>query len=219
MGCCVKKDFKCAIFDLDGTILDSTMIWEEVDRDFLEKRGIPLTQEFKDEIKIHNFETGSEYVVRKYGLSETPKQVRDEWFGMVKNLYDNEVVLKSHAKEYLQLLKSRGVILAVATASDSLLFENCLKRNGIYDFFHSFTQASEVQRGKKFPDIYLRAAEKSCVEAADCVVFEDVLPAVRAAVSGGFYTVAVADRASMEDWDEMRLESNYFLYDYMEIMT
>lgn len=84
--------------------------------------------------------------------------------------------------------------MAVATASREAYFVPALKNNGIYDCFEAFTSLAEVERGKGYPDIYWRAAEKIGTAPAGCVVFEDILAGVRGAKAGGFYTVAVYDR-------------------------
>ncbi|MDO5382994.1 MAG: HAD family phosphatase [Eubacteriales bacterium] len=214
----MKKDFSCAIFDLDGTLLNSCHVWEEIDREFLRKRNIPITEEFEREIKLHTFETGSVYVVEKYGLNETPQQVMKEWYDMAIVEYANTIDLKPNAAKYLRQLKNNGIKLSVATSADKVLFEPCLKRNGIYELFDCFTQTSEVKRGKRFPDVYLKAAEKCGCDVDECVVFEDILSAVKSSKSGGFYTVAVYDDISKKDWNKIMQVSDYYVYDYGDIM-
>ena len=152
--------FQCAIFDLDGTLINSTGVWEQVDVEFLGKRGIEVPPDFVKAIKTHNFVTGSEYVAKRFGLSESPEKIAAEWFEMAADAYANDIILKDGAREFLLKLKQMGYSLAVATASDRALYEPCLKRNGIYDLFDSFTQSDEVKRGKGFPDVYELAADK-----------------------------------------------------------
>ncbi|MGN0316595.1 MAG: HAD family hydrolase [Lachnospira sp.] len=212
------NNYKCAIFDLDGTLLHSTGIWKKIDIDFMGKRNIPVTPEFEKEIKLHNFESGAEYVVREYGLNETPKQVMKEWFDMAIDAYANEITIKVNVKEYLHFLKEKGYKLAVATASDEILFKPCLERNGIYDMFDSFTQAKEVERGKNFPDIYYMAAKKTGVKPEECIVFEDVLGAVKAAKTGNFFVVGVADVSSSDDEELIKNHCDIFINDYKELM-
>lgn len=211
--------FKCAIFDLDGTLLDSTKVWEQVDIDFMKNHGLEITDEFVQEIKSHNFETGSVYVVEKYNLKETPKEVMDEWFEMAKDGYANHIGLKPGVHEFLEYLKENLIKMVVATSSDRCLYEDCLKRNGIYDYFEDFTQTNEVQRGKKFPDVYLRAADKAGFKPCECVVFEDIYTAISAAKQGGFYTVAMCDESSDDDKDSIIKISDIFIEDYKSLMN
>ncbi len=209
--------YKCCIFDLDGTLIDSTGVWHKVDIDFLEKRGIAIPDDFIEEIKIHTFESGAKYVVERFGLDENPKEIISEWFDMAVFAYDNEIKLKDGVKELLEFIKQQGLKIALATSSDRKLFEKCLKRNGIYDFFDSFTQTSEVARGKSFPDVYECAALKCGVKKEDCIVFEDVLAAVKGAKKGGFFTVAVQDKASAQDEVQIKEAADLYIKNYSEL--
>lgn len=210
--------FDCAIFDLDGTLLASTDIWAKIDVDFLGSRGIEVPQDFTEAIKAHNFKTGSVYVAERFGLDEKPEDIANEWFEMAKDAYAKHIVLKKHAGEFLTLLKAKGCKLAVATSSDRVLYEPCLKRNGVYSLFDCFTQTDEVARGKGFPDVYELAAAKcnTCVQR--CVVFEDILKGVEGAAEGGFFTVGVYDEASAADRCKIEQLSNIFIEDYAQLM-
>lgn len=211
------KKYKCCIFDLDGTLIDSTSVWHQVDIDFLEKRGISILEDFVNEIKIHTFESGAKYVVERFGLDEKPEDIMKEWFDMAVYAYDNEIELKDGVRELLQFIKQQGLQIALATSSDRKLFEKCLKRNAIYDFFDSFTQTNEVARGKSFPDVYECAASKCGVKKEECIVFEDVLAAVKGAKKGGFFTVAVQDKASVKDEAEIKRAADIYIKNYSEL--
>ncbi len=212
------EKFQCAIFDLDGTLLNSTGVWAQIDIDFLGSRGIDVPKDFLETIKVHNFKSGSEYVVKRFNLNEKPEDIAKEWYNMAVAEYSDHIGLKHNAKEFLHMLKSMGIKLAVATSSDRSLYEPCLKRNGVYGLFDNFTQTDEVERGKGFPDVYYRAAEKCNINPKHCIVFEDILRAVEAAVAGGFYTVGVADKSSAEDEEKIRSCCNLFIEDYGQIM-
>lgn len=212
------NEFQCAIFDLDGTILDSTGIWERVDQEFLGRRGIPVPQDYMQSMKLHNFESGALYTMERFGLSEKPEDIVKEWFQMAIEEYTYHIQMKPYAKTVLEKLKDRGMKLAVATSSDRTLYTPCLKRNEIYDLFDCFVQTSDVERGKEFSDVYEEAARRCGISVDRCIVFEDILGAVKAAKSGGFYTVAVADEASLNERNEINAVCDVFLHDYGAIM-
>lgn len=209
---------RCIIFDLDGTILDSTQVWAKVDMDFLGRRGIPVSKEYMQEIKTHTFESGSVYTKGKYNLPESTEEIMKEWYDAALEAYTDKVVLKPFAKDFIEQMHNKGFKIVSATSSDRALFEPCLRRNGIYDFFDAFTQTNEVPRGKKFPDVYIKAAEKAGCKVEECIVFEDVLSAAQGAKSGGFTVVAVYDEASADDWQDICRVADYNIKNYSELM-
>lgn len=193
------KDFKGAIFDLDGTLLDSMHVWEDIDVAFLRRRGFEAPEDYTQAVKPMGFQAAAEYTINRFGLKERPEDLIEEWNRMSIAAYRNFVCLKPGAKDYLIWLRERGMKLAVATASQEALYVPALKHNGIYDYFDAFTIQDEVARGKGFPDIYLKAAEKLGLQPSDCFVVEDLYAGVRGAKDGGFFTVGMFDPSSEED--------------------
>lgn len=211
-------DFRCAILDLDGTLLNSTGVWEQIDIEFLGKRGIEVPQDFMEAIKVHNFYSGAEYAIERFNLKENPEDIVKEWYDMAIYEYANNITIKPYVKEYLTFLKEKGIKLVVATSSDRILYESCLRRNGIYDLFEEFTQTDEVERGKGHPDVYIRAAEKAGVSIEDCVVYEDILKAIEGSKAGKFFTVGVADRGSKQDEARIRNICDVYIESYKDLL-
>lgn len=212
------KDFRCAIFDLDGTLLDSTDVWNQVDEEFFAERGLVLPSDYAKTISPMGFKGAAYYTIERFGLKETPQQVMTQWHKMAQEKFAEQVFLKPYAKEYLELLKGRGVKLCVATASHEDLFLPSLENNGIRHLFDSFTTIQEVSRGKGFPDIYLKAAEKNGADVCDCAVFEDIYECVKGAKSGGFYTIAVYDEKSKDDEDRLQELSDRYIHSFSELL-
>ena len=169
-------NFKGAIFDLDGTLLDSMWIWEQIDIEFLGRRGLPVPDDYLKKITPMHFYQAAEYTIGRFGLPETPDDLIAEWSDMALDAYRHRIGLKPYAKEYLLFLKDKGVKLSVATASSEEIYTPALKRNGIYDLFDAFTSSSEAARGKGFPDVYELAAEKVGLTAKDCAAVLKVPP-------------------------------------------
>lgn len=211
-------DFKCAIFDLDGTVLDSTDIWTEIDLEFFAERGMELPEGYGKTIAPMGFERAAEYTVNTYGLEETPQEVVAVWNKMSHDKFKNDVKLKPGAKEYLEHLKSRGVVLCIATASQEDMFMPALESNSISHLFDYVTTLKEVKMGKGFPDIYLKAAEKAGFAAEECIVFEDLLAGVKGAKDGGFYTVAMYDKNSQKDIEKIKITADKLIYSFKELM-
>lgn len=138
---------------------------------------------------------------------------------MAVDAYTYEVELKDGAAEYLRYLKEKGIRMAVATSSSPELYEPALKRNGIYGYFKAFVTVSEVKRGKGFPDIYEKAAEKLSLPPETCVVYEDILTGIRGAKMGGFAAVGVYDRSGEGNRAKMEQEADRYVTSFKELMN
>nr|WP_319488737.1 HAD family phosphatase [uncultured Caproiciproducens sp.] len=209
---------KGAIFDLDGTLLDSMGIWAQIDRQFLAKRGISLPVDYVEKVTPMNYKDAAAYTIARFALPETADEIIREWVEMSVQTYQFEVSLKPHAGEYLNQLKRQGVKLAIATAQTPELYEPALKNNGIYNLFDAFVNLGEVERGKGFPDIYLLAAQRLGFPAQDCVVFEDISAGIRGAKAGGFQTCGVDDPYSNYEKDVIVREADEYILSFGELL-
>ena len=212
------KKFQGAVFDLDGTLLDSMGVWEQIDRDSLGRRGIPVPEDYAQSVALLGFWQAAEYTIRRFGLTDTPQQLTEEWHQMAQDAYRFRVELKPGAREYLSRLRGRGVPLSVATSSHRELFLPTLERHGILDWLDAIVTVSEVSRGKGFPDIYAEAARRMQRLPQECVVFEDLPDALRGARDGGFYTVGVFDSYNRDEEMRLRQMSDRFIRDFRELL-
>ena len=211
-------DFKAAIFDLDGTLIDSMGVWEKIDIDFLAKRHLPVPENYINEICARSFREAAVYTISLFGLRESADDMIDEWNHMAIDEYSCHVPLKPHAKEYLRFLKSRGIKLCTASALPKVLYEPVLRKNGVYDLFDAFASTDEVNRGKENPDIYLLAAKKLGIEPHDCIAFEDVLPGIKGILAAGMQAYGVYDKYSSHDKEKIQKISKFYIYDFSELM-
>ncbi len=212
-------DFQCAIFDLDGTLINSTGVWNKVDEDFFNRRNVIMPPEFPQVIKTHTLMSGAVYIKDRLSLPESPEDIVKEWHDAAVYAYHNDVRIKPYVKELLKLLKnSYGYKIGLATSNTHELYDQCLINNGIYDYFDSFTQSDEVERLKGFPDIYEKSAERMGVPKEECIVFEDVYQAVKGARMGNFFTVAVEDSASAGDREEIIKIADVYIKSFRELV-
>jgi len=208
--------FKAAIFDLDGTLLDSMGVWKKIDIDFLAKRGLPVPETFFDDISALSARETAEYTIALFAMTESVDDLLREWHDMAIHEYSYNIRLKPFAKEYLEQLKLHKIKLGTATSLSKDLAEPVLRNNGIYHLFDILSFTDEVERGKKFPDIYLLAAQRLDVPPGQCVVFEDVPQGITSAKSAGMKTVGVYDEAFKEHWAQIQKTADACLYDFRE---
>ena len=178
-----------------------------------------MPPEFPQVIKTHTLMSGAVYIKDRLSLPESPEDIVKEWHDAAVFAYHNEVRIKPYVKELLELLKHEyGYKIGLATSNTHELYDQCLKNNGIYDYFDSFTQSDEVERLKGFPDIYEKAAERMGVPKEKCIVFEDVYQAVKGARMGNFFTVAVEDSASAGDREEIIKIADVYIKSFRELV-
>ena len=211
--------FDGIIFDLDGTLIKSSHVWSDIDKKFLGKRGIEVPHNYFKEISAMNFRQGAEYTIKRFGLDENADDIMKEWFDMALYEYAHNVYIKAGADDFLSLLKSNGLKIALATAASEPLYTAVLKNNGIYDYFDFFADTSQVKRGKGFPDVYEFACCGLGLTPQKCAVFEDIIEGIRGANAGGFFSVACLDNSYCADWGDMIKEADFHFTDYSEVLT
>lgn len=212
------KNIEGAVFDLDGTLLDSSWVWEKVDEKFLGDRGFQVPDDYVDEISPLGAERAAVYTIERFGLNEDKDDIVREWIEMAKKEYATEVVCKPYAKEFLEELHKLNIKMTVATSSDRELFMKTLEREGILKYFQKIVTVDEVERGKGYPDIYEEAARRIKVNPHKCLVFEDILAGVTGASLGEFNVVAVFDEKSKHNWEKIKSISKYSINDYKELL-
>lgn len=213
-----KKNIKIAIFDLDGTLLDSCGVWKEVDKRFFFKRGLELPLTYGDEIGHLGLDQAAVYTKENFNLKESTEEIMKEWMNDVTFFYENEVELKPHAKEFLDILKKNNVIMCVATANSKECYEPALKRNGIYDYFDTIEDVKKLKNGKKDATIYLNIAKKYSVDPSEVIVFEDILLGLQNASNASFVTCAVYEK-TCKDEENKKLISTLYINDYKEAIN
>lgn len=185
---------KAALFDLDGTLLDSHGVWQEVDRIFFERCGIEMPEDYPRSIAGMSYLTTAEYTKNRFALTQTPAEIADEWTSLSRNEYINNVLVKSGAAELTGTLKDMGIRMCVVTTNLIDVVTPCLIRNGIYDMFEFIMTTDQTGGGSKREGrLYRAAAEKMGVDHSECAVFEDVCEGIEGAKALGMQAYCVID--------------------------
>ncbi len=213
-----KTEIKGIIFDLDGTLIDSMQIWYDIDRRFLLENGVENPpREISDKVKRMTVEQAADFFIEQFSLKCTQEYVIKRIEELVRIEYEEKIPLKPYAMELLDNLDNKGIPYGIATATYSSLARAVLERHGIYDRIKFLLTDAEYPRGKKFPDIFMGAAELLGTKPGETIVVEDSLHSVITAKNAGFITAAVYDEASAEDRTELEKKSDYYFTSLKEM--
>lgn len=193
-----------AIFDMDGTLLDSMPYWDHAGEVYLKNIGIKAAPNLGKILFPMTMEEGAEYLQEAYDLPLTVKEITAGTNRTVENFYQNQIPLKPGVIELLKSLKARGIKLAVATVTIRPLAEAALERCGVLDLFDTLVTADDVGCGKDCPDIFHKASEIIGTKPSETLVFEDSVHALQTAKEAGFVPVGVYDDSSADEQDKMK---------------
>jgi beta-phosphoglucomutase-like phosphatase (HAD superfamily) len=181
---------EAVVFDLDGVIIDSEEVWEEVRRAYVRENDrsfLPDTQE-----RMMGMSTGewSTHLAEEVGVPRTPAQVADDVLGRMAARYRDDLPLIPGSVESVRRIADRFPV-ALASSSARVLIDQVLATAGLTDVFQVTLSTEEVPRGKPYPDVYLAAAEKLGLTPAVCAAVEDSSNGLRSAGAAGLAVVAV----------------------------
>ncbi len=208
--------FDAAIFDFDGTIAETSHIWQEVDEAFLGARGISCTPEYARILSVLGFEAGARYTIDRYGLHDSVEDICAEWTRTSRALYKSHVWLRPGAGEYIRALRARGIACALATTNGADVLD-AMEHVNLDALLDARVYGEEVATTKDKPDIYLEAARRLGVSPERCIVFEDIAPGIRAAREAGFLTCALRTQDPHQQWDKVSQAAHLQLHDWCEI--
>ena len=206
-----------AIFDMDGTLLDSMPAWYDLTAGILrEEMGLPPDEELEHTIRTGDLSRGSALLRSRYGVSCTPAEMTAMGDARMDRFYREQVVPKPDVEKLLSILKMEGVWMYVATATNRPLAEAGLRRTGLDRYFRGILTCAEAGKGKEDPLIFEKCLTRLRCQKRDCVVFEDSLYAIRTAKAAGFRTAGVYDACSEGDQPEIRALADYYISSYGE---
>lgn len=198
-----------AIFDLDGTLLDSMPLWGSFGERYLRTFGKEPHENLSEVFRTFTLEQAAVYYQTHYDIALSVKEIVSGANRMVEQYYRSEVQLKSGAAQLLKKLAEQGVKMCVATVTDGSLAEAALERLGVRHFFAKIFTATELGCDKTTPALYRAAQKYLNTEKAETVVFEDAYHAARTAREDEFPIVAVFDGSEPQQVELRRIADCY----------
>ena len=211
---------KAVIFDLDGTLVDSMWVWTAIDEDYIRKYHLNPPEDFHEAMEGMSYTETAQYFLKIFPeLPHTVEEIKKEWYDMSVDKYTKEVTLKPGVKEFLEMLKEKGIRTGIATSNDRKLVEEFLKARQITHLFDTICTSCEVNKGKPAPDVYLAAAKALNVSPENCLVFEDVPMGILAGKNAGMKVCAVEDSYRKEQMEQKKKLADYYIKDYDEVLN
>lgn len=206
---------KGAIFDMDGTLLDSMGMWNNVGVNYLISLDIEPEPELISVINHMSTRQVANYLIDTYHVDKTADKIVHEIEQNIEYFYRNEVMTKPYIREFLDKFRAQGIKMCVATATNKAMVRVALNRCGISDYFTEIFTTEDSGVGKNKPDIYEMALKCLGTDKDDTVVFEDLLVPLTTAKNAGFKTCAVQDEFNDDEY-ELRKRSDYYLESFAE---
>ncbi len=189
---------KAAVFDMDGTLVDSlgvwNVLWSRIGEKFGDEVGFMPSAEDDKKVRTLTLKDAMELIHNEYGFGKSGNELLDFANALISDFYKNDVKLKKGAFEFLEHCKENGVKMCIASATAMDLIGLAMDHCGLKKYFPKVFSCGEIGKGKEFPDVFLMAAEYLGEDISDTWIFEDSLVAVQTAVKAGFPTVGIYDK-------------------------
>lgn len=204
-----------AIFDVDGTLLDSMSVWANIGADYLRFLGYEPRENLNETFKSMSLYQAACYYQSEYGVTLSTDEIIAGVNDRIGQFYRERAGLKPGVAGFLRQLREKGVKMCVATATDRPLVEAALERCGVLAYFSDIFTCFSVGHGKDEPVIYRTALEHLQTARAKTIVFEDALYAARTARRDNFVTAAVYD-AYEKHQAELRAAADLYITDFTD---
>jgi HAD superfamily hydrolase (TIGR01509 family) len=193
------RPFAAIVFDMDGTLLDTEMVFRDIVYDVTAELGFTMTEATHLAMVGSSHETTQRLLVEAYGMAFPYSMFDQQCRALMREKMALAVPVKTGVTELLAELKARGIPCAVATSSRSPHAIGHLGAAGLLDAFATIVTRDDVVNPKPHPEPYLLAADRLGFEPGQCIAVEDSHAGVRAAHAAGMQTIMVPDLVRPSD--------------------
>lgn len=208
----MMHDFKGAIFDMDGTLLDSMPVWKRLTQGYLAQFGLHITDQDYTATEGFSQPQVAQYFADRYpNLPVDAQGIMDGMDELITARYEAIAKPKDGVLEFLEGLRRRGVKMAIATLTARRHAEKALRDRGMLDYFEFMLTIEDIGVSKREPDIYLQSAARMGLMPDACIVFEDAPYACTTAKRAGFRVCGMVEPAYAAGEEELRAASDFVI--------
>lgn len=202
------------VFDVDGTLLNSSHIWTDAGKTYLASLGVEAEDGLGRKLFQMSLDEGAIYMKERYSLDQSNEEIKNGVLKVVEDFYLYEAPLKPGAEKLIKHLAEHEIPMVVASSSKREHIEAALGRLGVLPYFKRIFTCDEVGIGKHNPKIFMQCDECMGVTPERTWVIEDGLYAMRTAKNSGFNVVGILDEESRPDWDEIAVVADFTAADF-----
>lgn len=210
--------YDAVLFDLDGTLVDSMGMWEEIDIEYLARFNLKKPDNLQRKLEGLSFRETAVYFQDNFNIPDSVDAICRDWLAMADEKYMYKVKLKPGAYEFLTYLKDHGISTAIASSNHTDLIDDCLKAHHIDHMIDVVITCDDVVAGKPDPSVYLACAERLRLTPDRCLVFEDIPCGIEAGKNAGMTVCAIWDSYSDSVSAKKEELSDACIRDYFELI-
>ena len=207
---------RAVVFDLDGVLIDSEQVWDDVRESLAQERGGRWHPGAQRDMMGMSSPEWSRYMHERIGLAESPEEINRIVVERMLERYAAGPPWLPGALEAVRRLAAE-LALGLASSSNRELIDRVLEAGGIADCFRATASSEEVAAGKPAPDVYLEVARRLGVDPAECAAVEDSHNGIRSAKSAGMRVIAIPNPHFPPDEEALALA--YVVLDSIRELT
>lgn len=205
-----------AVFDVDGTLINSMPAWETVGSDYVKAHGLTPAEDLDKRVKECCLRDVSLIMQNEYGIEKSLDDIETELSKMVEYKYFNTIPLKPGVEKLLQGMEERGIKMCLASASRYEHIERALSRCGVMHYFSKIFSCIDVGSSKREPEIYRLAMEHLGTSPEETCMFDDALYVAQMAASLDIKPIGIYDEYMFHQ-EELKAATDYYIEDYNEL--